>query len=758
VTIQVWGSAAAIVAGSLLLGHGLRLLGFRCQAAAPAVGASLLTIIAAVAIKLPGAATTAAVVLAVLIVAAAVLTVLRREQLRFPLVSVAAGGIAALGAAIPFIANGRMGLLGVSLDNDTANHLIWAQALRSSQTRHIYGLPSGYPLGPHSVIATVSTGLGVRLDLSMTAFLIATVVIAAITGSRALLREAAWKRVVTGVLAALLYLVAAYYAEGAFKEQLLGLILLALVLQLEEVRREWKPGLWERFRVLAPAAVLVAASLYVYGYPAIAWIALTMAIWLVAEVALGPVAPRQWVARVRDLAPALIAGIVLLVVLLAPVIERNVNLFDTFGTSPSSTGAITASNLGNLAHPLSAYQALGIWQTPDFRFLPGDLFHQGELSALALAVLILGLVWALARRELVLPAAVAACAIVYWRATKNQSPYVTAKALVIAGPVIAVVGLRGLLRATGAATAWWVWGLRFAAAIAFVAFAAHSSYEVLRNEPVWPPQPTAQLLALAKPTRGQTVLDLVNTDYAEWLFNESYLSSIAGNTINLERAVPSASKPFVYGAATDFDSIQNLDRFRWVVTTNTPYASQAPAGFRLVRRLSTYELWERVGAVTPRRVIETSVAPGAVLNCRTGAGRALSRRRGTAAVMTAPVLKPLGTIPPGGTGQVTMSLPAGRWELSLQYMSAVNLELTFGGRRFSMPAYLDRPGPWFAVGPVLAGGGPVSVTIHADKPSFLTGPSLAALTTGLVATRIPDTRVLLPLASACGRYVDWYRL
>jgi hypothetical protein len=147
-----------------------------------------------------------------------------------------------------------------------------------------------------------------------------------------------------------------------------------------------------------------------------------------------------------------------------------------------------------------------------------------------------------------------------------------------------------------------------------------------------------------------------------------------------------------------------------------------------------------------------------VLDCHTPAGRALIRRRGVASVMSPPVIARLPVIAAGKLGRVSLPLPAGKWELSLQYTSAVNLELTAAGSRWRMPAYLDRPGPAFAVGTLTSSGSPVTIAVRADRPSSVTGRGLGAVPTALVAMRIPNIRVLVPLQRSCGRYVDWYRL
>jgi hypothetical protein len=490
------------------------------------------------------------------------------------------------------------------------------------------------------------------------------------------------------------------------------------------------------------------------------WFGLTVVIWLGAELVLQPGWLRRWRGHIVDLGLPVVLVVLLAVVLVVPTVGRVFYYAHGLGTSPSGTGAIPSSDLGNLAHPLSAYEALGIWDWFDFRYFPSNVFHTGELSALALGVLLLGVAWSLTRREFILPAALAACAIVYWHSRAGQSPYVTAKALVIAGPVIAINDMRGLL-STPLRPLPRVWGLaRALVAAAFVYFVAHSSYQELRNEPVWPQEPTAELLSLERMTRGDSLLFLGNSDFTGWLFSGSYMSALGSTDPSMGAAITRPNKPFVYGTALDFDSVDptTINRFAWVITTTGDFASAAPAGFHLVRRLPLYELWKRVAPVQPRLVIEPSGAPGAVLDCRTPTGRALSRRHGVAAVMYPPVITPLSGLV-AGTGEVaTLHLLAGRWELSLQYTSAVPLDILVPGHRWRMPAYLDRPGPVFDVGPITSTGTPIPLGALARKPSPLTGVALAAVPTAIIATRLPDTRQLVPLGLACGRYIDWYRL
>jgi hypothetical protein len=129
-----------------------------------------------------------------------------------------------------------------------------------------------------------------------------------------------------------------------------------------------------------------------------------------------------------------------------------------------------------------------------------------------------------------------------------------------------------------------------------------------------------------------------------------------------------------------------------------------------------------------------------------------------AAIMPPPVTAALTAIPPGASETTTLHLPAGRWDLSLQYLSPLDVRVSVPGGQVRMPAYVDRPGPFFAVTSVTSTGAPIPVTLTALRPSSITGPLLAALVTALAAVRSPDSRTLLPMRQACGRYIDWFRL
>jgi hypothetical protein len=267
-------------------------------------------------------------------------------------------------------------------------------------------------------------------------------------------------------------------------------------------------------------------------------------------------------------------------------------------------------------------------------------------------------------------------------------------------------------------------------------------------------------VTLSSYTRDQPLLFLGASDYADWIFSGSQMSAIAPNSISMAEGAPRTSKGNAYGTAYDFDSASpdTINRFTWFITPNTSYASQPPAEVRLVRRLPMFELWRRTGTIAPRQALDPPGQPGAVLRCDTVAGRRLSRQRGVAAVMPHPVLTGLSPVLPGEHVTTQLRLPAGTWSLSLQYESPTGVDVRAGDRNWRMPPYDDRPGPFFSVGSVVSTGVPIPLEVKSIRPSGLTGSSLASQLYQLAAVSSPDTRTLVPMAKACGRYVDWFRL
>jgi hypothetical protein len=489
-----YAAVAAIGVSSLAIGQAAILLcgGRRWSWLAPAVGLALLCALCWGTVRLPGEGVVSAALVLVLTLAAVAYLWGRIEESREAFVAgwpVAL--IALVAASLPFAVEGHFGILGTSFNPDMSQHLLAADRLAEGHSSQLVN--QGYPLGPHSIVVTLNKGLGIGLVQGFSGLTVAVAVLTCLTALAAFRDLPFLPRAAGALLAGLAYVVASYIAQGAFKETMQALFLLAFVLALREADQHWS----ELPLRYLPAALIAAGSVYTYSFPALIWLGGTAVLWLLAS--------RGWHGRGDPLrgvlggggSPAVTGpagralGLALLtfVVLVAPEIGRMIafHSFETF--DPTGPG------LGNLFGQISPFEALGIWPSGDFRLAPGDgavpapAYYLG--IAFALALLAYGLVRLWQRREVAIVAGVAAATLAYAAARIGGTPYTAAKAIEIASPTVAVAILLPLLgqaarftadvQPKGAPRRW-----SAAAASLFVLAAGVCSLLALANAPVGP--------------------------------------------------------------------------------------------------------------------------------------------------------------------------------------------------------------------------------------------------------------------------------
>jgi len=127
------------------------------------------------------------------------------------------------------------------------------------------------------------------------------------------------------------------------------------------------------------------------------------------------------------------------------------------------------------------------------------------------------------------------------------------------------------------------------------------------------------------------------------------------------------------------------------------------------------------------------------------------------------------TLGTGDESSQDLSLRPGKWKLSLQYFSPVDLTLSGPGIDETLPAALDGQRPntislindgqyWPAGDITLSDSGPQTFTVKASGATALqdlTGYDGKAYLGALVATRAQGEKVI-PFSKTCGRWVDWY--
>jgi hypothetical protein len=590
---------------------------------APAVGLGPILAIAWGTIQLHGEGATGLAALAAVSALSLVVLIGRlagvREAAREGLPIAA---ITVVAASIPFIVEGRFGVLGTGFNVDMSQHLFVADWLADSDGPEPGLVKQGYPLGPHGLAVASAEAGGGNLVEGFSGLTIAVPVLAALCALAALRDLPPLRRAIGAVLVGLPYLVASYLAQGQFKELLQGLFLLGFALCLHELATRPPSDLSPRRRLLTavPLAAIALGSVYSYSAPGLAWLGGAAVLFAAAELyrrrgeGVGDV--------IRGAALPVAIGLAALLAGVAPELGRVVDFqgsavkvaragdrgeapFDRPQRVRGEGGRGSAggggerpersnNELGNLFNQISPPEALGIWPSGDFRVdpgggaVPGVVFYLG--SALAALAVLLALVRWLARGETAVPAALAAAVAIWVVAWAVATPYTAAKALMMVAPLAMLIGVRELLspellsprpRPRGALAVTVV-------AAAFVIGAAISSGLALGNAPVGPGEYWPGLARIRSIFERQPTLVLADPDE---LANEHARDFLAweargGDPVCIEPAVVEDGARLPPGIA-------------YVVTTRGE--SEPPfAGLFLRRRQGPYALWERRGAVEGR--------------------------------------------------------------------------------------------------------------------------------------------------------------
>jgi hypothetical protein len=186
-------------------------------------------------------------------------------------------------------------------------------------------------------------------------------------------------------------------------------------------------------------------------------------------------------------------------------------------------------------------------------------------------------------------------------------------------------------------------------------------------------------------------------------------------------------------------------------------------------------LWERTGSAPENRhVLLEGTEAGALADCASPEIRILLASSGRASLFPRAVIGSKAAWDEGsvlGTGAETsqeLNLPAGSWNLSIQYFSPFDLTLSAPGFEEKLAAALDgqRPntislgnnGQFWPAGRYQSKGGKVRFTVTtADAPwlQSLTGYDGKAYVGELVAVPAEPHRTV-PLSQACNKWIDWY--
>ncbi len=597
--IGTYAAALAVCVASLAIGAAVIALcgGRRWSWASAPVGLAILCAVCWGTVRLPGHGSISAIV--VLLMLAASLAYLQgrgiwREAFGtgWPVALVAL-----FGASLPFIVEGHFGILGTSFNPDMSQHLQAADQLAHGHSGQL--IRQGYPLGPHSIVVALDKGLGIGLVKGFSGLTVAVAVLAPLTALAAFRDLRPLPRTAAALVVGLAYVVASYFAQGAFKETMEAFFLLGFVLLLREGARDPAES---QFRFV-PAALIAVGAVYVYSFPGLLWLLGTVVVWGGVEL----------VRRERP-APALTRPIPIalgvLVVLVAPEIGRMIDFhkFETF--DPNGPG------LGNLFGQISPFEALGIWPSGDFRLAPGDgavpaaAYYLG--AAFGTLLLLYGIWRCWKRRETVVLSGLAVAAIAYFAARVGGTAYTAAKAIEIAAPLAALTillplahsvqlflmapsGPKGIAGGGGddagalaALRGDRRQGLGLAACVVFLGAAGLCSALALANAPVGPSSYSPALTGLRPLVANGSTVVLASHELLEDDHGTNYIAwELRGGRVCIETREEAEGKP--------------PTGVRYVVAEGSKHHPPFK-GLRLRKNASPYVLWEVKGPIAVRSV------------------------------------------------------------------------------------------------------------------------------------------------------------
>src|SRR5918995_5999236 len=394
-------SAGLILLASLLVGRAVLLALGRRRASflEGAVGLAVLVLVSTIAIRLPGDDVTSIACCGALVIASVAFLVIRPEAVLGPSVGIALPAVLVSGLAISFtfIASAQIGIPGIGLNNDMAQHLVGVDYLIDPSRPEPQSVVNGYPLGPHSLVATVISLFATQPVYGWLGLLVAGPILTAITALAGLRDLPAAARLVGALLVALAYLSASVFGIAGFKELIAGMFLVAFALGLREIEREAEG----RIAILIGLAVITVAMVPVYSFPGVAWLAGTAGLWIIAHLVRaqregGPGGARELIREAMPIAgPAM--GVLAFVALTQ--LPRAIDF------AQSGAISIVAGTNSKLRFAVSPFESLGVWPSGNWLLSTTDLSAAWLFAAIGVAGALFGLIWWTRQRDFSVPAA-----------------------------------------------------------------------------------------------------------------------------------------------------------------------------------------------------------------------------------------------------------------------------------------------------------------------------------------------------------------
>lgn len=668
-------------------------------------------------------------------------------------------------------------IVDIAFEMDFANHL-------AHFGRHTPGVGSsynvligkltgeGYPGGGQATLGGMSRLVGVEVPWSYQAYLAFAAAMGAIAVYSLLGRFTSNKLLCAlgGAVAIQPNLLYGYVLSGGIKElTAASLILLVVALLLERL-----PGDGPR-RGTVPIAVALSAALASFSFGALPWLGIVFAGLLVGTL----VARRG---RRRHVLESWLLLAAVTIVLSVPTLISAVKLF---GLASGAIGGVVELGLGNLAAPLPAWSAAGVWLTGDYRF---PLVHVTATHAFDIVVIVLALTgfafavrrrrWALALLGVSVP-----IALYYWIA--HTGPWIQFKAFAITGTFAIAIAFVGIAALHASGLRWVRWlGLAAAAVIAVAVL--YGNAITYHDTSLAPAARYENLAAIGERYAGQgPALYPAFDEYSEYFLRQERGSDTVNPAHGEFPFVPGAPAPASgvnFSVPIDEIAQSFLQRFRLIVTPRNPIAERPPSNYDLIEQSRYFRVWRRERPAssvldftpltsadpTTKRICRAFVAEAR----RAGSGADVAYAEPPEAATTGLNLGPhpsywaqigqYAVLAAGaGTATTSVELPrAGRYSIWMEGSVGRGLGISLDGRRLGSLGYEERyPGQFLWLGEATLSQGKHTLQVMRGNGTLHPGsgdgaPDGEGRTLGAIVFRHEDAsndRVYVAPASAASR-------
>jgi hypothetical protein len=540
---------------------------------------------------------------------------------------------------------------------------------------------------------------------------------------------------------------------------------------------------WTSLRGALPAAVAVAALLAVLSIAGGFWLVIPSALAAIVLIRSSPIVFARSATRLVGLSA------VLSIPSLALAVRFVESASGTAGRLNDTGGLFGSIHLGNLGHPLSNLQVIGIWPATDFR----TSLHNAAFTHILFVILGLAIVVALAtawrRRAWTVPLYLAGglggfLFLLLLGHVGLSSPWLDAKAMATGSPAVLSTGLAGSAVAfsTGRRTEAVLVGLAIAAGVLWSNGLSYGN--------VWlaPRSQLAELQTIGQRFAGEgpTLMTEFQPYGARHFLRQ--LDAEAASELRV-RVIPlRTGRPVPPGQYADLDQFQlpSVLVYRTLVLRTSPVESRPPSIYHLVWGGRFYDVWQR--AQRPATILEhlslgSAFDAAAVPSCAEVLRVATQAQ--TAGGRLATVLRPErpvyvdlarsrhpsdwsatgGNFVPGGSGiaSVALTVPAsGSYELWMGGSFRRRLTVTVDGRAVgSVTDQLNNTGQWTPLGLARLSAGRHELVLNYGGSALAPGSggfpfTMGPLELSTTTARLPVTYVNPADArSLCGKRLDW---